>query len=240
MNTKFIAHRGYSKLERENTLPAFKLASVNPEFYGIETDVHKTLDGVYVLLHDAVVTRVTLEHDTTNVEQETYENVKKIRLAEMNGEFNNPELYPPIMEDYFKICKESGKVAVFELKQDFEEDDLCEMVKRINDLGMLNQTVFISFILSALLRLRKLYPEVTIQWLLAKPIEKEMIDIMVENKFGVDIVHTALNQEVIDECHNNGITVNAWTVDSVERAKELVGFGIDMITSNWIKPSDLK
>ena len=43
---KFIAHRGYSKLELENTKEAF-LAAANRSYFGIETDVVKTKDGYF-------------------------------------------------------------------------------------------------------------------------------------------------------------------------------------------------
>ena len=43
-DAKIIAHRGLSGIETENTNAAF-IAAGNRSYYGIETDVHKTLDG---------------------------------------------------------------------------------------------------------------------------------------------------------------------------------------------------
>ena len=43
-NVKVIAHRGVSGLERENTCASF-VAAGNRSYYGIETDIHKTMDG---------------------------------------------------------------------------------------------------------------------------------------------------------------------------------------------------
>ena len=37
------------------------------------------------------------------------------------------------------------------------------------------------------------------------------------------------------ELHENGIEVNAWTVDSLEDAQRLVEYGVDYITSNIIE-----
>ena len=42
-----VAHRGVSKLERENTMPAF-VAAGNRSYYGIETDIHITRDGRFI------------------------------------------------------------------------------------------------------------------------------------------------------------------------------------------------
>ena len=50
-NVKLIAHRGVSGIERENTAAAF-VAAGNRSYYGIETDVHVTKDGKFVIIHD--------------------------------------------------------------------------------------------------------------------------------------------------------------------------------------------
>ena len=50
-NTLMVAHRGLSGIEKENTNTAF-VAAGNRSYFGIETDVHKTLDGKYVVFHD--------------------------------------------------------------------------------------------------------------------------------------------------------------------------------------------
>ena len=46
-----LGHRGYSDQYSENTMLAFSKA-IESGFDGIETDVHKTKDGVLVLCHD--------------------------------------------------------------------------------------------------------------------------------------------------------------------------------------------
>ena len=53
-----IAHRGLSGLERENTYPAF-IAAGNRSYFGIETDIHKTADGEFVVIHDETTERVS-------------------------------------------------------------------------------------------------------------------------------------------------------------------------------------
>ena len=57
-NCLMIAHRGVSGLERENTCPAFIAAGVKT-YYGIETDVHVTKDGKFLICHDDSILRVT-------------------------------------------------------------------------------------------------------------------------------------------------------------------------------------
>ena len=58
MMTEIIAHRGYRLVAPENTLPAFEAAlAFHPDM--IEMDVHRTLDGKLVVIHDEKVDRTT-------------------------------------------------------------------------------------------------------------------------------------------------------------------------------------
>ena len=57
-DVNIIAHRGVSGLETENTLPAF-IAAANRSYFGIETDVHVTKDGKFILHHDDSTLRLT-------------------------------------------------------------------------------------------------------------------------------------------------------------------------------------
>ena len=47
---RYVAHRGYSDRYVDNTAEAFK-AAAKMNFYGIETDVRETADGIFVCNH---------------------------------------------------------------------------------------------------------------------------------------------------------------------------------------------
>ncbi|WP_054711360.1 glycerophosphodiester phosphodiesterase family protein [Bacillus sp. JCM 19041] len=53
-----IAHRGYAAKYPENTYTAFA-AAIELRFAVIELDVHLSLDGIPVVIHDFNVDRVT-------------------------------------------------------------------------------------------------------------------------------------------------------------------------------------
>ena len=55
---KIISHRGYSSLRPENTISSFDY-SLEKGFPYIEFDIHITLDGVPVVMHDETVDRTT-------------------------------------------------------------------------------------------------------------------------------------------------------------------------------------
>lgn len=50
-----LAHRGLSGIETENTLCAF-VAAGNRSYFGIKTDVHRTADGHFIVIHDDQIT----------------------------------------------------------------------------------------------------------------------------------------------------------------------------------------
>ncbi|MBQ4552755.1 MAG: hypothetical protein IJA59_07370, partial [Clostridia bacterium] len=66
----FVAHRGCSGIEKENTHAAF-VAAGNRSYFGIETDVHRTLDGKFICFHDDTTGRVAI--DNMVVEQTTFD-----------------------------------------------------------------------------------------------------------------------------------------------------------------------
>ena len=43
----------------------------------------------------------------------------------------------------------------------------------------------------------------------------------------------------VDSLHAAGLKVNCWTVDNLDRARELQQMGVDIITTNAILPSDI-
>ena len=59
-STQVVAHRGLSGIETENTNAAF-VAAGNRSYYGIETDIHRTADGRFVVCHDDDLKRVAGE-----------------------------------------------------------------------------------------------------------------------------------------------------------------------------------
>ncbi|GAK04128.1 glycerophosphoryl diester phosphodiesterase [Geomicrobium sp. JCM 19037] len=54
----YIAHRGYSANAPENTVAAFQQA-VHKGADGIELDVHRSLDGELIVIHDEWINRTT-------------------------------------------------------------------------------------------------------------------------------------------------------------------------------------
>ena len=81
---RIIAHRGLSGIERENTCPAF-VAAGNRSYFGIETDVHVSKDGKFVIIHDETTERVSLGEYNINVEENDYSAFQEIVLPDLNN-----------------------------------------------------------------------------------------------------------------------------------------------------------
>ena len=141
---KMVAHRGLSGIERENTCPAF-LAAANRSYWGIETDVHVTKDGKFVIIHDETITRVSLENVKINVEESTWDEISNIILPDKDGSFVRRDIRVPLLSEYIAICKKYGKIPVLELKNTFARNDMKRMIEEIESLGYLESVTFISF-----------------------------------------------------------------------------------------------
>ena len=101
-NCRMVAHRGCSGLERENTNAAF-IAAANRSYYGIETDIHSTLDGEYVLFHDNTTARIGI--DSMEVEKTTFATLRSLLLTDRDGTKSRWDLRISTLEEYIGICK---------------------------------------------------------------------------------------------------------------------------------------
>ena len=225
-----VAHRGLSGIELENTCAAF-VAAGNRDYWGIETDVHQTADGKYIIFHDDNTGRVT----TTDmvVEMSTFDQLRALQLHEVrNNNAIRADLKMPSPEEYFAICKRYEKVAVFELKNPFEKSMIEKLVALADrDMGLQN-VVFISFSFQNLVYVREVAPNAICQFLTSGEITDELVQKLIDHRMDLDAYHLRLTKTVVDKLHEAGLEVNCWTVDDPERAAQLVEMGVDYITSN--------
>ncbi len=228
---KMIAHRGVSGLERENTCPAFVAAGVKT-YYGIETDVHVTGDGNYVVYHDDNLVR--LLGSELVIRQTDLATLRQFTLLDTDEKTKRSDLMIPTLDDYLCICKKYEKVAVLELKEEMTKEQVKGIANAVRDMDMIPNTVFISFHKQNLLYLREAYPDATAQFL-TTALTDETIEFMLDNNFDADILHDKITKEFVDLMHRHGRVVNAWTADTLEDAQRLAAYGVDMITTNILE-----
>ena len=228
---KMIAHRGMSGIELENTCSAF-VAAGNRSYFGIETDVHRTADGQFIIIHDDNTQRVA--GDEMIVEKTYYETLRAIRLVDKDGAKGRKDLLMPSLREYISICKKYEKVAVLELKNHFRPADIDSIIAIIREQEYLENTIFISFDLPNMICIRERLPEQKAQFLISEYTDW-LLDTLKKEKLDLDIKYVALTKERVDALHAAGIEVNCWTVDTLEDAQRMTEYGVDYITSNIVE-----
>ena len=229
---KLVAHRGLSGIETENSCAAF-IAAGNRDYYGIETDTHRTADGAYVVIHDDRTGRVAFED--ISVEGSTLAELQAVALKDKNGDPRS-DLRIPTLAEYLKLCAKYGKVPVLELKNSFPREDIANILEIVKGIMRLEDIVFISFDYQNMVWLRELAPEARLQYLCGKkPVDAELIEMLKAHDLDVDIYWKVLDEAGVKLLREAGIEINVWTVDDPAVAEQLIGWGVDYITSNILQ-----
>lgn len=220
---KFIAHRGLSKEAYQNTEKAFLLAGQDENVWGIETDVWMTSDGGMVCMHDA--------NDISGVG-----NVRNITLQQATTTplRSNHAEYAPSIQTYLNICKEYGKVAIVELKDNkMTESDIDVLLDFIDESGA--EAKIISFHYNLLEIVRAKDDEIGLQALTASGnlMMRKTVDKLISLRCDLSSNYEYLSKNVIDKFHDAGLKVGVWTVNSPKDAMCCVGvLGIDYVTTD--------
>ena len=176
--TRIVAHRGLSGLETENTNAAF-VAAGNRSYYGIETDIHRTADGRFVVNHDNDLKRVAGEN--IPVEEVSLSVLQNVVLVDKDGTKGRTDLRPCTLENYISICKKYEKHCVLELKSNFTEEETAKFIDIIKSYDYLVNTTFISFNYRNLVRVRSILPRQSVQFLFSE-FNEEIIDRLIADR----------------------------------------------------------
>lgn len=148
-----IAHRGLSGVVPENTILAIKM-TVAHGGNAAEIDVHRTSDGVVVLMHDRNLKRTTgLDADVTKTDFQT---VRSLDAGTWKGKAFAGERVPTL-EEALVFMKRTGCTPIIELKQDDIEKDVVDLVAKTD---LIDEAFVISFKIKHLQAVRKLEPRI--------------------------------------------------------------------------------
>lgn len=234
---KMVAHRGVSGLETENTCAAF-VAAGNRSYFGIETDVHRTKDGKFVVFHDDDLKRMAgLDLIVEETDLKTLRNIQLFdtRLKK-SAATSRCDMLIPTLSEYIEICKQYDKTAVLELKNHFEKQDIFRICDEIEAIGWLDRVIFISFDFENLVFVREKHPAQAVQFLTGEVKDFDaLIEKLKAHKFDWDAYHLTVTKELVEKCRAAGIRINVWTVDELKDADRLIEIGVDFITSNILE-----
>ena len=221
-----VAHMGFHRSETgrqtPNSIASLKAAQENL-FWGSECDVNLTSDDVIVVCHGP-------KWQEVDIRNSSYADTVRF-LTLHDGE------PVPTLDQYLDQLSLSRTVLVLELKVQLDEgrenvmtDKAIEALKA-HGLFDPRRVIFISFSHHICKKIAKEYPEFTNQYLggdiLPSDLHKDGIN-------GIDYSYPVLhkNPEWIKEAHDLGMSVNVWTIDKEEQITEMIGLGVDQITTN--------
>ncbi len=227
---RMIGHQGIHTLETGNTASGF-VAAGNRSYWVIETDVHLTADGQFVIIHDD--NTLELSGSDHTVEETDSATLLALQLYDRDGGgHTRRDLVIPTLREYIRICRKYEKYAVLELKNPMPAEAIPRLVAEIADEGWLEHTVFISFAHQNLVELRRLLPDAKLMYLTIEEIDEALLAKLVPWRLDLDVRYFSLTKEGIALVHAAGLEVNCWNLDDPEAAATYLDWGLDYITTN--------
>jgi glycerophosphoryl diester phosphodiesterase len=231
-----IAHRGGGKLRPEATLVAFENAlAVGADV--IEFDLHSTLDGVVVVIHDDTVDRTT--DGTGAVAELTF---AELRTLDAGYAFtpDGGQTFPyrgmgiqiPTLDEVLDAFPD--QYYCIEIKQ-LEPSIVPEVIASLDAHAVGDHVVLASFQQATIDEVRASAPE-----LFTAMSFDEMVELYAASDdpnyspaaVFVQAPWEVVDQPLVDFTHAIGLVMHPWTVNSEALMQDLIGLGVDGIMSD--------
>ncbi len=225
---KIIAHLGLSCLWPENSLIAFEKA-VELKADGVECDVHQTLDGQLVVIHDGSVDRTTTGKGF--IFAQTFDQLRQYRIRDSQ---NKDRIWEdqriPTLDEFFDILAPSNLEMRIEIKEvGFEE----KVVERLEQRKLIDRSTIISFLPMSICTIKKHHRSVRTSLLTARFAQVRYEQILpcidaVDFHFGPE-----LNRTQYDCARRDGLSLDFWTIDTIEEFRRACEWEPDYVTTNF-------
>ena len=231
MKCRCFAHRGFSGKYPENTLLAFSKA-LEAGCEGIELDVQLTKDKELVIIHDEKIDRTS--DKIGFVKDMTY---KELLEADFSYKFRGqvPFQKIPTLREYFELVSSRDIITNIELKTGiFEYLGIEKLVyDLIVEFGLKDRVIISSFNHNSVMRMKALDSELVCgflseTWILS-PWEYVKSN-------GAECYHPEFHMLTDSEARalkENGIKLNAFTVNEEKDICRMIELEIDGIISNY-------
>ncbi|MET3696276.1 glycerophosphoryl diester phosphodiesterase [Bacillus oleivorans] len=228
--TLIFAHRGSSKSEPENTMPAFKQA-LKDGADGIELDVQLTKDGQVVVIHDEKVDRTT--NGKGYVKDYSLYDLQKLHV-------HNQTLHKvaiPTLIEVFEWLNGNDLIVNIELKNGvIPYESLEEKVIQLIRLYRCEQRVILSsFNHYSIVHCFRLAPDIETAPIYKSGIYMPWVYAQSIGAKGLHPHHLAAPDAMIQESLKNGIAVRPWTVNKERSIKRLLKAGCSSIITDYPK-----
>ncbi|GIE93511.1 glycerophosphodiester phosphodiesterase [Paractinoplanes rishiriensis] len=218
-----VAHRGYSAVAPENTLPAFAAAVLAGATH-VEFDVRTTADGVPMVIHDRTVDRTT--NGTGQVWDLSFSEVAAFDA----GSWLSPAyagLPVPTLAATLDLLAGTAPELLLEIKRPASPAEVKAIVEAVAERDLLPRTIVQSFDPDIVRLVREVAPEVR-RGLLRLRYDEETVPLAVE--LGVVCCNPSLDdvltgRATTDALTAAGIEVMPWTANDVGQWTALVAAG---------------
>ncbi len=233
-NFIIIAHRGESHEAPENTLAAINLAWERNDD-GVEIDIRLSKDDKIIVIHDRSTSRTGGKFYYVN--KYNYSELKTLDVGSYkNIKFEGEHI--PLLKTVIEGLPEK-KYLFIEIKSNIETVNILETFFNSNSVNP-EFIKFISFNKNLLKQLKEKLPSFEMFWIIDDkiPLFKKNFNEIIKQCIasglnGLDLDEKMItSKNVIDKCHDANLKIYTWTVNDVKRAKELMNWGIDGITSD--------
>ncbi len=230
---RVCAHRGFSSVAPENSMPAFG-AAVAMGAEEIEIDLWPTTDGEIVSCHDRNLDRVSNGEGLI-----TDYSLKELQQLDFGIKFGERFRGMKILKFEDILCKFSGHVIMnvhvkpLSYTEPYPEDMMEKIVNLVRKFDCEKYVYFMLETDEQIKQFKEYAPEIAVcvGHLSARP--RDIVDRAIQ--FGcekVQLYKPYFNQEMIDKAHQHGIICNVFWSDDPDEAKEFLEMGIDTILTN--------
>ncbi|MDD3237461.1 MAG: glycerophosphodiester phosphodiesterase family protein [Candidatus Gastranaerophilales bacterium] len=248
-NVSAIAHRGYSHIAPENTIPAF-VAAAQHGFKKVECDVSWTKDSVPVLLHDETINRTAsrkngfpliLPKKCSNL---NYNELLDYDFGSWKGsQYKNTKI--PTFAEFIDCCKENNLQPYIELKETkgFDSEKAEMLVNYVKEAGLENDVTWISFNADYLKLINEQSENCRLGYL-TKDFSSDTISTLqylntTFNEVFLDIKAAAIDDKSSESIQDSGFYFEAWTVDTPDELDKLSSLNCRGITTNYFTNDDV-
>lgn len=228
---RFVAHRGFSHHAPENSLPAFEMAGKSG-FWGIETDIVETKDGVFVCMHDETLDRTTNGHG--KVSDYSYAELMNYSLHSEGIEVTDESLLKiPAMVEFLNTCVINDCIPILEVKKVTDYEGFLQTIK---NSGLYHRSIIAGDI-DAVREIRNLDSEIALFLVAYATLDYSDYEPYIPEigKNGGLLLNSPLiTEEVAKDLHAQGLKIGAWTLDTDTDAQKYLDLGADFVVTNTI------
>ena len=224
-----VAHRGYSAVAPENTLPALAAGALAGATF-VEFDVRTSADGVPVVIHDRTVDRTT--DGTGHVWELTWDEIGALDA----GSWFSPAyagLSIPLLSEVLDLLAPYATGArpvelLLEIKPPATREQVEAILAQADERGLLARTVVQSFDPDVVRLAGEVVPELR-RGLLRHGFDAEQV--AVAKELGLEYCNPSLvavldEPGTVAELRENGVQVMPWTANDPEQWPALVDAGV--------------